>query len=126
MARFDTLKKQILEDGVIDANEVELLRKELWADGVIDREEANFLFALNDATSGKKNAATWKQLFVEAISAHVLDDVKSPGVIDDAEAEWLVKHIQKYGVIDENEKALLANLKAKAKKLSSKLNMLFA
>jgi hypothetical protein len=124
MARFDTLKKQILEDGIIDANEVELLRKELWADGVIDREEADFLFGLNDATSGKKNAAAWKKLFVEAISAHVLDDVKSPGAIDDAEAEWLVKCIQKDGVYDENEKALLANLKAKAKKLSPRLDVL--
>lgn len=121
MARFDDLKKQILEDGIIDAQEVELLRKELYADGIIDREEADFLFELNDATSGKENHPSWKDLFVEAISSHVLEDEVSPGKVDEAEADWLIARIEKDGVYDENEKALLQNIKAKAAAIADKL-----
>lgn len=118
---YENLKKSILEDGVIDAAEVKNLREKLYADGVIDREEADFLFDLNDATSGAKNDPSWQALFVEAISSHLLDDKTSPGEIDDAEADWLIAHVEKDGTYDDNEKALLNNLKAKAKKVSAKL-----
>lgn len=121
MSKLDALKQSILADGVIDAQEVEALRKELYADGVIDRDEADFLFELNDATSGKANHSSWKALFVEAITAHVLGDDESPGAVDEAEAGWLIAHIEKDGVLDENENALLANIKAKAKSVAPKL-----
>jgi hypothetical protein len=122
MARFDALKKSILEDGVIDAREVELLRKELYADGVIDREEAELLFELNDETSGTLNDPSWQTLFVEAITAHLLEDEKSPGEVDEDEAAWLIAHIEKDGVVDANETALLKNIKANARKFPSKLS----
>jgi hypothetical protein len=115
------LKTSILEDGVIDAAEVELLRKELYADNVIDREEADFLFDLNDATSGKANHESWQALFVEAITSHLLDDVESPGEVDAAEAAWLTARIAGDGVTDANETALLTNLKAKAKHIAGDL-----
>ena len=121
MSRFDALKAKILEDGIIDADEVALLRKEIYADGVVDREEADFLFALNDATSGKANHPSWKEFFVEAITSHLLQDEKSPGSVDDAEADWLIARIEKDGVYDDNEKALLRNLKAKATSVAAKL-----
>ena len=47
----------------------------------------------------------------------------SPDEIDDAEAVWLVAHIVKDGEYDENEKALVKNIKAKAKKVSPKLKI---
>ena len=115
MARFDELKKRILEDGIIDADEVELLRKELYDDEIIDREEADLLFALNDATSGADNDASWQELFVKALSDHVLADEISPGVIDEDEAEYLIDKIQADGVVDGNELALLVNIAATGK-----------
>ena len=33
---LNELKTMLLEDGVIDTNEVELLQKELYSDGIID------------------------------------------------------------------------------------------
>lgn len=120
-AAYEELKKDILADGVIDADEVKKLRTKLYEDGVIDREEAEFLFELNDATSGAKNDASWQALFVDAISSHLLDDKTSPGEIDDAEADWLIARIEKDGTYDDNEKALLKNIKIKAKKVSAKL-----
>lgn len=119
--RYDNLKKSLLADGVIDAAEVASLRKQLFADGVIDREEADLVFDLNDATSGHKNDPSWQALFVDAITAFLLADEKTPGVVDDDEAAWLLAHIEKDGEYDDNEKALIKNLKAKAKSMSAKL-----
>ena len=115
MAKFDELEKKILEDGIIDADEVELLRKELYADGIVDREEADFLFALNDATTGADNDASWQALFAEALSDHVLKDEISPGVIDEDEAAYLRSKIEADEVVDANELALLVNIAATGK-----------
>jgi hypothetical protein len=119
--KYAELKKSLLADGVIDAAEVASLRAQLFADGVIDREEADLMFDLNDATQCSKNHPSFQALFVDAISAYLLEDEKTPGVVDDDEAAWLLSHIEKDGEYDSNEKALVQNLKAKAKSLSAKL-----
>lgn len=118
------LKESILEDGIIDAGEVELLRKELYADGIIDKDEANFLFELNDAVSGKDNSPEWEKLFIQAISDFLLKDEVSPGEIDKDETTWLVEKIGADGKVDGVEKALLANLKVEAKTFPDELNAL--
>jgi hypothetical protein len=123
MSTFSELKKSILEDGVIDASEVKQLREVLYADGKIDMEEAEFLFELNDAVSGKSNDPAWEVLFVEAITSFLLEDETSPGEIDDEEAKWLLEKIQGDGQLDKTERALLDNLKKKAKVLPEILNL---
>lgn len=123
MSNLQELKKSILADGVIDAQEVKQLKEALYADGQIDKEEAEVLFELNDAVSGKANDVSWKAFFVEAISDYLLNDESSPGEIDEEEAKWLLSHIQGDGQMDEIEKALLENLKAKAKSFPSILNI---
>ena len=123
MSKLNELKKSILEDGVIDAAEVKQLREVLYADGVIDKEEAEFLFELNDAVSGKENDESWEALFVEAVTSFLLEDETSPGEIDDDEAKWLLAKIQGDGQLDKTEKALLDNLKAKAKNFPGILNL---
>lgn len=120
-SNYNELKKSLLADGVLDANEVKDLRARLYQDGVIDLEEAELLFELNDATSGARNDPSWRTLFVDAITSYLLDDKNSPNEIDDTEASWLITRIEKDGELDDNEKALLTNIKAKAKKISAKL-----
>lgn len=114
---LDELKKELLTDGIIDAEEVNKLREVLYADGKIDQEEADFLFELNDAVSGKQNDSSWNQFFIEAISDYLLNDEKSPGVIDDEEGKWLVEKIGADGQVDGVEKRLLNHLKSNAKKV---------
>ena len=111
------LKKEILADGKMDKDEVNQLRKTLYADGKIDQEEADFIFELNDAVSGKKNDPTWNQFFVQVISDYLLNDEKSPGVIDEEEGKWLVEKIGADGQVDGVEKQLLDYLKKNAKKM---------
>ena len=115
MANLDELKKDLLSDGIIDVEEVETIKHKIYEDGKIDREEANFLFELNDEVTGKNNAPEWKELFIDAITAYVLEDEMSPDVIDEDEADYLYEQINGDGQIDDTERALLENIKAKAK-----------
>ena len=115
MANLDRLKKDLLADGIIDSDEVKTIKKVIYEDGKIDKDEADFLFELNDAVSGKDNAPEWKDLFVDAITAFVLEDEVSPNEIDDDEAEYLYDQIKGDGQVDDIERALLENIKAKAK-----------
>ena len=121
MANLDELKKNLLSDGIIDIEEVETIKHKIYEDGKIDREEANFLFELNDAVTGKDNAPEWKELFIDAITAYVLEDEMSPDVIDEDEADYLYEQINGDGQIDDTERALLENIKAKAKNFPEKL-----
>jgi len=115
MANFEELKKELLADGIIDADEVKKLEAIIFEDGVVDKEEADFLFELNNAVSGKENAPEWKDFFVKAMTSFVLDDEASNGEVDDEEAKYLYDQIKGDGQIDDIEKALLENIKAKSK-----------
>ena len=123
MSNLSELKDSILADGVIDEAEVAQLRELLYADGTIDKEEAEFLFELNDAVSGNDNSPAWEALFIEAITSFLLEDETSPGEIDEEEAQWLLAKVQGDGQVDGLEKALLDNLKAKAKVFPEILNL---
>jgi len=122
MKSLETLKKEILADGVIDAAEVVEIQQVIYADGKIEQDEADFLFELNDAVSGQKNHQAWQDLFVKAISSYVLDDEGSNGEIDDEEAAYLLEQIQGGGQLDANEKALLVHLKKTLGSLPKELN----
>ena len=115
MAHLEQLKKDLLADGIIDAEEVKTIKEVIYEDGKIDKDEADFLFELNDAVSGKENAPEWKSLFIDAITSFMLDDEVSPNEIDDEEANYLYNQIKGDGQVDETERALLENLKAKSK-----------
>ena len=114
MTTLAELKAAVLEDNIVDAEEVETIRTFLFDDGKIDRDEADFLFEINDAVSGNDNDAGWATLFVDGISAHVLEDDASPGEIDEDEASYLKTQIHGDGQVDAVEKALLSNIQAKA------------
>lgn len=115
MANLEQLKKDLLADGIIDAEEVKTIKDVIYEDGKIDKDEADFLFELNDAVSGKENAPEWKSLFIDAITSFMLEDEVSPNEIDDEEANYLYNQIKGDGQVDETERALLENLKAKSK-----------
>jgi len=120
MSSLDSWAQEILDDGVIDADEVEQIRERLFDDGIIDREEAEFLFLLNDGATDSDES--WGVLFVEALIAHLLEDDESPGVVDEDEAAWLIEHIEGDGQVDETELALLVALTANAVECHDSLN----
>lgn len=124
MSKFDELKKSLLEDGVIDADEVAKLKELIYADGIIDKEEADFLFELNDAVSDKENAPEWNEFFKRAICDYLLKDEVSPGEIDPDEEAWLIAKVNNDGKVDEAEKELLKALKSQAKTFPQSLDAL--
>ena len=119
---LDELAVDILDDGVIDANEVQRIRERIYADNLIDREEADFLFKLNDGASGAANDPSWQELFVEALTDHVTKDVESPGVVDAEEAAYLIEKIKADDTVDDVELALLVNITATAKECHESFN----
>jgi len=92
---------------------------------IFDREKAEFLFELNDAVSGKFNHSTWEDIFVEAITAFLLEKESSPCKMSDEDSEWLLSKIRGDKQLDKAEKALLANVKQKATKLPAVMNSKF-
>lgn len=121
MTNLTELKNALLADGVIDAEEVKTIKDVIYEDGKIDKAEADFLFELNDAVSGHENAPEWDSLFVEAITAYVLEDETSPNEIDEEEVLYLYSKICGDGHVDGVERALLENLKKKSKNFPEKL-----
>ncbi len=119
------LVKNVVADGVVDADEVKAIREKFYSDGKIDQDEADAMFEINDAVSGNANDDSYEKLFVEVLSDFVLKDDETPGVVDQAEGDYLVSKIEGDGEVDSAEKALLLNIKANAKEIQSeKLNTL--
>jgi hypothetical protein len=114
MVNLETLKEEILADGIIDSAEVESIKKVLYEDGIIDTEEAKLLFELNDAVSGKENSPEWQDFFVSALTDYVLADEKTPNVLDAEESTFLIEAIKGDGIVDESELKLLVNILSKA------------
>ena len=62
---FSALKGNLLEDGIIDAEEAASLREILYADGVIDDDEKQFMRELKQ--EAKELCAEFDALFSEAV-----------------------------------------------------------
>lgn len=113
------LKALILADGAIDAEEVTKISDIIFADGKIDQEEMDFLFDLNE--SAKTKCPEFTSLVVKAGTSFCLNDEKTPGVVDAAEASYLIKAIMSDGQVDDVERALLAGIKANAVSMDAAL-----
>ena len=119
MADWRKLAKALtLADGYIDTKEANILRKELFADGKIDKSELEFLSELRDQASSCVREFT--QLFIDGVKSNILAD----GEISATEANWLRKAIFADTKVDEDEKRLLKELKAGAKKSSPEFEKL--
>ncbi len=124
---LDSVKAAVLDDGIVDDDEVAMIRTVIYGTGGgggegVDRAEADMLFAINDAVTGKENTSGWQDLFVEALTAHVLEDDESPGAVDADEASYLIDQIQGDGQVDAAELALLINVTDKATSCTDEFN----
>ena len=111
-------KSLILADGYIERKETDIIKRELLADGVISKSEAEFLIDLRN--SAPKAVVEFHQFVFEVVKKAILAD----GDISKAEADWLVKFLLADGVVDDQEKAFLRDLKASAKSVSPEFDAL--
>lgn len=105
------LKQRIFADGYIDQTEVDLLRQHC---SLMDREKADFLFQIKDVLQPDRTDPSFYELFIEKITASLLEDDLSPGEINETEAKWLRAKITRKGYTDKIDKRLLDNLKRKS------------
>jgi uncharacterized membrane protein YqhA len=122
MSDLKEIRKTIFADGQISEDNIKLLRDVIFANGGVNKEKADFLFEVKDTIDKKKQTPEFGELFIEAISAFLLEDEESPGEIDESEAKWLRAKIQRNGVVDKLDKKLLANLKKKSINFPEMLN----
>ena len=69
--------------------DVAWLRREVFADGVVTREAAEELFAVERAPIDK--APEWTDFFVEMVTEYALWQSRPTGVLNEAQAEWLLE-----------------------------------
>ena len=111
---------EIINQGSINADQVKEIRLEIFSetrvmermlmDEIIDREEAELLFSINDTLPDGLYDNSWHDLFVEAITSHVLKDEISPGSLDEEEAQFILMKVQKRGTLSRTDIDLLVNL----------------
>ena len=109
--KLSEARREVLSDGKVDLKDVELLRSVLNLNEGLDQLKADFLIDLKNSVSHDKLTPEFKHLFVDAITAYLMNDEKSPGEIDEEEAKWLRGKIQATGRTDDYDKALLDNLR---------------
>jgi hypothetical protein len=72
----------------VTSMDVAWLRREVFAEGVVTQEAAEELFAVERADIEK--APEWTDLFVELITDYALWQNRPTGVLNEAQAEWLL------------------------------------
>ena len=105
--------------GAIDKADVEIICRLIYGSGSqsgisVSRAEAEFLFELNRATAGVDNDPAWRDLFVKAVTMHILFAGNSPDLVDEEEAAWLNGQLGADWDDHANERALLGYLKQEA------------
>ncbi|MGD0562832.1 MAG: hypothetical protein ABSA66_07035 [Roseiarcus sp.] len=86
--RSRTIITAMIHGRRVSAMDVAWLRREVFADGWVSREAADELFAVERA--GLANAPEWTEFFVEMIAEHVVWQARPTGIVDEAQAEWLI------------------------------------
>jgi len=94
----------------ITAADVANLRREVFADGSVSRDEADALFVLENSSSVK--CAEWTGFFVEALTDHVVWQLRPTGVVNESQAEWLIAQVDNATTLPSF--ALLINVLAEA------------
>jgi hypothetical protein len=90
--------------------DVAWLRREVFADGEVSREAAEELFAVERAEIAK--APEWTEFFVELITEHIVWQSRPTGVVDGAQAEWLLERVDSAKSV--NALAVLVNVLVEA------------
>jgi hypothetical protein len=117
---FRDLAAQAAADGTISPEEILILRRASWQDSKIDADEAEAIFAVNDRL--RDRTAEWADFFVEAVSEFLIHTALPPGCVDEANADWLMAHIDRDGSLESMaELELLVKLCERAARVPERL-----
>ncbi len=123
---LDAVFATVSADGEIDEEEIMLLRRVLYGPAgdsgiAITRAEAEVVFALHLSLDAEASPHAWRDLFVKAVTSYVLFGGATPGVIDAAEASWLVVKLGDPDALDPLKQALVNYLAHEATGLDPRI-----
>jgi hypothetical protein len=105
----------------ITAEDVQALRRSLYNDGVAEAGEVERLFAMDEAA--EQHDPSWRELFVEAVTDYLVEQVAPQGYIDEANADWLIARIGRDGTVKTaTELEILVKVIEKAKSSPERLS----
>jgi hypothetical protein len=95
MGALQDLVDELTGDGDLSAEDALAIRRRIWPDGVVRADEAELLFALNDAVVTA--SPEWVDCFVEAMVVCVVDQASPRGYVDEDRAAWLIERVRRDG-----------------------------
>lgn len=106
--------EKIVSRGSLEGGDIRALRRIFYEDGIVTAEEAELLFQLNAACRLKP--ADWADFFIEAITDYLVFQERPQGYLTSANASWLIERISDDGRVgSRTELELLVNVLAKAR-----------
>lgn len=104
----------------VTALDVVRLQDALCHDGPVTVDEAELLFAVEQSINDKHHS--WKDLFIDAITIHAINDVAPDGYLTAHKADWLIRYAAPQGRIPtRNTYALLTSIVAGARWVPERL-----
>ena len=88
---------EVLATRKITAAQVREIRAALYNDGVSEAGEVERLFAMDEAATEADPA--WSELFVEAVTDYIVNQVEPQGYISEENADWLIDRISRDGMV---------------------------
>lgn len=113
MYKLDEFRYKVLHQDSLSQEDVDTLKSLLYDSEGMTLAKGNTLFEIKEHIKGKA-PASFKRLFVDAITKLMLEDETSPGKIDKEEAQWLRAKIQFVGEYDSYDRALVENIRRKS------------
>lgn len=106
--------EEIVKRGSIDGGDIRTLRRIFYEDGIVAADEADILFKLNDACRIKP--VEWADFFIEALTDYLVFQERPQGYLNSDNAHWLMDRISYDGHIrSKTELELVVNVLDKAR-----------
>lgn len=110
----------VMKSKKITASQVLDLRRALYNDGVAEAGEVDRLFAMDEAATDFD--PSWTELFVEAVTDYIIEQVEPQGHISEENANWLIDRISRDGTVKTaSELEILAKVLEKAQSSPQRL-----
>jgi len=87
----------VMKSKKITASQVLDLRRSLYNDGVAEAGEVDRLFAMDEAAT--ECDPSWTELFVEAVTDYIVEQVEPQGHVSEENANWLIDRISRDGTV---------------------------
>ncbi|MCI6703361.1 MAG: TerB family tellurite resistance protein [Prevotella sp.] len=126
MTELERLKMLLIALKEVDAALVKSVEDELFANQVIGGREVRFVFEMNHEVAYKAIDSSWRDLYSNVVASYVLNDERTPGVIDEEECQLIEKIVKQDTAVAEVEQYMLKHLKDSVKEFPPSLEKLLA